>query len=472
MHAPLTFDILDTLERPLARRLRLPCRPSGRTQLRDLPCQFLRGGGAAAGALPGSRPHARVVDIPREERSLRIPADARPQAPTRLTQAWPPPTATAPRHVQPGRPSADGRLSAPARRSDEFIDAAGAARRIGTRCWRRLPRIGPDEIERSFGIATGTCAIPASSTASTTIRRERAALAAQPCAAVDPRRRMGDDRGRPVQRAELLEASLPMSTAPARLVRDGALPAAVVAGNPDFLRPMVGVAPPGGAHLRFYAADLGRGAGRPLVGARRPHPGAFGHGLCAGKPPRPLARDARRSIARMKVAAPRAVLPGLQARALGASAGREGSAHLPADAGAAERDLFRARLSCALSRLPAGRRRRPHGARRRRLRAHDRRAEARRRAGAPARRRLRRPARAQCPLAPRRARLGAGRARRLCRARQFARLGLVESRALLGFLPALAAPCSARICAAECRDLVVRPGARARARSSAGSTTW
>src|SRR2546422_8537190 len=32
----------------------------------------------------------------------------------------------------------------------------------------------------------------------------------------------------------------------------------VISGNPEFLRPLVGVAPPGGFHLRFYAVDVGR----------------------------------------------------------------------------------------------------------------------------------------------------------------------------------------------------------------------
>jgi uncharacterized circularly permuted ATP-grasp superfamily protein/uncharacterized alpha-E superfamily protein len=63
-----------------------------------------------------------------------------------------------------------------------------------------------------------------------------------------------------VQRAELLEAVLADAYGPARLIRDGRLPAALIAGNPEFLRPLVGVAAPGGAHLRFYAVDVGRGA--------------------------------------------------------------------------------------------------------------------------------------------------------------------------------------------------------------------
>ena len=68
---------------------------------------------------------------------------------------------------------------------------------------------------------------------------------------------------------------------PAKLVRDGRLPAAVVAGNPEFLRPLVGVEPPGGAHLRFYAVDVGRSAdGRWWVlGDRTQAPSGAGYAL-------------------------------------------------------------------------------------------------------------------------------------------------------------------------------------------------
>ena len=62
-----------------------------------------------------------------------------------------------------------------------------------------------------------------------------------------------------IQRADLLEAVLADAYGPASLSRDGRLPAALIAGNPEFLRPMVGVGVPGGAHLRFYAVDVGRG---------------------------------------------------------------------------------------------------------------------------------------------------------------------------------------------------------------------
>ena len=61
------------------------------------------------------------------------------------------------------------------------------------------------------------------------------------------------------QRAELLEAVLADLHGPQTLVTDGSLPAALVAGSPLFLRPMVGLEPAGGRHLQFIAVDLARG---------------------------------------------------------------------------------------------------------------------------------------------------------------------------------------------------------------------
>jgi uncharacterized circularly permuted ATP-grasp superfamily protein/uncharacterized alpha-E superfamily protein len=84
-----------------------------------------------------------------------------------------------------------------------------------------------------------------------------------------------------VQRAELLEAVVSDAYGPAKLISEGRLPAALVAGNPEFLRPLVGVAPPGGSHLRLYAVDLGRGAdGRWWVlGDRTQAPSGAGYAL-------------------------------------------------------------------------------------------------------------------------------------------------------------------------------------------------
>ncbi|MDG5488167.1 circularly permuted type 2 ATP-grasp protein [Sphingomonas sp. BGYR3] len=61
------------------------------------------------------------------------------------------------------------------------------------------------------------------------------------------------------QRATLMEALIADIYGPGDLVSQGALPAALVTGSALFLRPMVGLTPPGGRHLHFYAVDLGRG---------------------------------------------------------------------------------------------------------------------------------------------------------------------------------------------------------------------
>ena len=84
-----------------------------------------------------------------------------------------------------------------------------------------------------------------------------------------------------IQRAGLLEAVLADAYGPAELIRAGRLPAALVAGNPEFLRPLVGVAPPGGAHLRFYAVDIGHGPdGRWWVlGDRTQAPSGAGYAI-------------------------------------------------------------------------------------------------------------------------------------------------------------------------------------------------
>jgi uncharacterized circularly permuted ATP-grasp superfamily protein/uncharacterized alpha-E superfamily protein len=83
------------------------------------------------------------------------------------------------------------------------------------------------------------------------------------------------------QRADLMEALLADLYGPAQMAREGLLPAAAVAGSPDFLRPMVGVAPAGGRRLNLYAVDLGRGPdGRWWVlGDRTQSPSGAGYAL-------------------------------------------------------------------------------------------------------------------------------------------------------------------------------------------------
>ncbi len=83
------------------------------------------------------------------------------------------------------------------------------------------------------------------------------------------------------QRATLLEAVLSDLYGPATLVGEGHLPAAAVTGSPDFIRSMRGVPVPGGRPLHLYAADLGRGPdGRWWVlGDRTQAPSGMGYAL-------------------------------------------------------------------------------------------------------------------------------------------------------------------------------------------------
>ncbi len=84
-----------------------------------------------------------------------------------------------------------------------------------------------------------------------------------------------------VQRAGLMERIVADIYGPGRLVADGLLPAGVVAGSPEYLRPAHGMTPPGGRWLPIYAADVGRGPdGRWQVLADRTQaPSGLGYAL-------------------------------------------------------------------------------------------------------------------------------------------------------------------------------------------------
>lgn len=61
------------------------------------------------------------------------------------------------------------------------------------------------------------------------------------------------------QRADLLETVIADIYGANTLVREGLLPPELIAGNPEFLRSMVGIEPMSGHHLHFCAFELGRG---------------------------------------------------------------------------------------------------------------------------------------------------------------------------------------------------------------------
>ncbi len=346
---------------------------------------------------------------------------------------------------------------------DEMVDRDGRVRAHWQPLLAMLAALEPQEIERRFaaadrhlrdsGVFYRVYEDPG---------RRRAAVAAQPCAAADRGGRMARLAAGLVQRAELLEAVLGDVYGPARLVREGRLPAAVIAGNPEFLRPLVGVPPPGGAHLRFYAVDVGRSPDGHwwVLNDRTQAPSGAGYAL--ENRLAALARHARRlSRAEVERLAPFfQALPGrADRRCPGATSSRVcvltpgpmnetyfEHAYLARYLGflLVEGEDLTVRDDGVFIRTVSGLRRAEVLLRRLDADFAD-------------------PLELDGPLAPGRARPGAGGTRRHGGDRQCARLRLVEGRALLSFLPALApAVLGARPCVAQCRDLVAR-ASRARA---------
>jgi uncharacterized circularly permuted ATP-grasp superfamily protein/uncharacterized alpha-E superfamily protein len=84
-----------------------------------------------------------------------------------------------------------------------------------------------------------------------------------------------------IQRAELLEDLAGDLYGPNRLVAQGHLPAALVAQNPEWIRPLAGVTPRGGHHLHFLAFEIGRGPDGKwwVLGDRTQSPSGAGFAL-------------------------------------------------------------------------------------------------------------------------------------------------------------------------------------------------
>src|SRR6201747_319102 len=141
---------------------------------------------------------------------------------------------------------------------DEYIAQDGAPREVWTRFFEAFSTLSPADIERRFGAADRHL-----SEAGVTYRAPGeaaeklwplshlplligAAEWQQLCAGI-------------VQRAELLELVLNDLYGEGRLIAEGAIPAAAIAGSNEYLRSVCGIKPPGGRYLNLYAADIGRG---------------------------------------------------------------------------------------------------------------------------------------------------------------------------------------------------------------------
>src|SRR5471032_2967252 len=163
---------------------------------------------------------------------------------------------------------------------DEYIRQDGAPREVWTRFFEAFAELTPADIERRFGSADRHL-------------REAGVTYRAPGETADrlwPLSHLplliGETEWQQltagiVQRAELLELVLRDLYGEGRLVAEGAIPAAAIAGSTEFLRAVCGIKPPGGRYLSIYAADVGRGPdGRWWVlGDRTQAPSGAGYAL-------------------------------------------------------------------------------------------------------------------------------------------------------------------------------------------------
>jgi uncharacterized circularly permuted ATP-grasp superfamily protein/uncharacterized alpha-E superfamily protein len=141
---------------------------------------------------------------------------------------------------------------------DEYIAQDGAPREVWTRFFEVFAAHSPADIERRFGQADRHL-------------REAGVTYRAPGEAAEklwPLSHLplliGEAEWQQlctgiVQRAELLELVLNDLYGEGRLIADGAVPAAAIAGSTEYLRSVCGIKPPGGRYLNLYAADVGRG---------------------------------------------------------------------------------------------------------------------------------------------------------------------------------------------------------------------
>src|ERR1700748_554072 len=141
---------------------------------------------------------------------------------------------------------------------DEYIAQDGAPREVWTRFFEAFAALSPADIERRFGAADRHLREPGGPSRAPGEAADKlwplshlplligAAEWQQLCAGI-------------VQRAELLKLVLNDLYGEGRLIAEGAVPAAAIAGSNEYLRSVCGIKPPGGRYLNLYAADIGRG---------------------------------------------------------------------------------------------------------------------------------------------------------------------------------------------------------------------
>src|SRR5580693_9190294 len=163
---------------------------------------------------------------------------------------------------------------------DEYIAGDGAPREVWTRFFEAFAELTPADIERRFGTADRHLREAGVSYRAPGETSDRMWPLSHLPLLIDEAEWQQLTAGI-VQRAQLLEMVLSDLYGEGRLVAEGAIPAAVVAGSAEYLRPVCGIKPPGGRYLSLYAADVGRGPdGRWWVlGDRTQAPSGSGYAL-------------------------------------------------------------------------------------------------------------------------------------------------------------------------------------------------
>ncbi|HEY0330511.1 MAG TPA: circularly permuted type 2 ATP-grasp protein [Rhodopseudomonas sp.] len=163
---------------------------------------------------------------------------------------------------------------------DEFITPDGAPREVWSRFFDYFASLTPPEIARRFGAADRHLREAGVSYRAPGETSERAWPLSHVPLLIDEVEWQQIAAGI-AQRATLLESVLTDLYGDGRLVADGAVPAAAIAGSAEYLRSVCGIKPPGGRYLNLYAADIGRGPdGRWWVlGDRTQAPSGMGYAL-------------------------------------------------------------------------------------------------------------------------------------------------------------------------------------------------
>src|ERR1700719_2761456 len=163
---------------------------------------------------------------------------------------------------------------------DEYIGQDGAPRAVWTRFFEPFAALTPGDIEKRFGSADRHLREAGVTYRAPGETADRSWPLSHLPLLIDEADWQQLTAGI-VQRAQLLELVLSDLYGEGRLVAEGAIPAAAIAGSTEYLRSICGIKPPGGRYLNLYAADVGRGPdGRWWVlGDRTQAPSGAGYAL-------------------------------------------------------------------------------------------------------------------------------------------------------------------------------------------------